>query len=774
MNKFSTTCTAFFSQLFLCSLLCLFVVPSAVAQSSGAKSPSTANSLFSGAEGNKYVHTEIILDHDSFNPEHPEVIRAGILFTIEPEWHIYWKFPGESGKPTSITWNLPEGWKTEGLQWPLPKRTLERGDILTLAYSNQVLIYTNLIPPADLQAGSTSKALLSADVSWLVCFDRCIPGKTSLSKELAISTETPVRSDSHFHFEKTKRSVPKTINTISDLNDKGISVFFSKDSPKNSLGKSFETASLYFMLTGQGTSETDSSAAQFFESSPYPLVSSPQISHTKEGNTILLVPLTEIESGVTPAGTLAFEVESTKRFTFDVPEFPFEELLPPPADFPAMDSFRVSEHLTSSYKDYESELRNQKNTNASADHTEMAENQASTFILALLSAFIGGIILNVMPCVLPILSIKLMGIVSAKEKSTKANVKDALWFTSGILSSFLLLAIVAASLQSAGHALGWGFQFQYPGFVFSLIVILFILSLGFFDLYIAEIPFLNKLTKLSNKSPEENSATKHFFDGVLISALSTPCTAPFLGTALVFAFSQSTIALFLIFIAIALGLSLPYLIVVSQPALLKLFPKPGNWMNRIKQLMGFGLLATNIWLLKVLEKSVPGSAFRGIGILLALYVFFWFWSWSKEQKGKTARSLLFLTGLAIPVGSWLYLNPLAKHEVAAGSIAWKDYHESQLSTDAPIFIDFTAEWCITCKYNENFILTKPAVQNRFAELGVVSLKADWTTGSEEITAALEKFGGTGVPHYVYIPKDKDGFKTFPTILTETDLLEIIR
>ncbi len=714
------------------------------------------SSFFSGREGNRYVSTEIIFDLDSYNPEYDELPRAGILFSIKPDWHIYWKFPGESGKPTTVSWNLPDGWKTEDLKFPIPKRTLEQGDIQTFGYSEQVLIYTTLIPPSDIDLKNISSINVSAEVSWLVCFDRCIPGKSSITKNLPISSQKPEYSESNFYFEKTKRSVPLKISSQDKLRDKGITMYLQEGFKGSSLRSALYFELLHEISPKDHPSGAHPSRGQFFETSGYPIVGAPLISHQEKDRTILLLPLTETESGNTPSGVIAFEVEDTKRYLFEIPSFPFSELRPVPEEILSRaSSFSESKFMTYSYKDNES----------------APQNSTTSLLLALISAFIGGIILNFMPCVLPILSIKLMGIVSAKEKSTSGNIRDAICFSTGILASFLLLAGVAVSLKTTGNALGWGFQFQYPEFVFALVIILFILSLGFFDLYIAEIPFINTLTKISSRGTSENSYSKHFFDGILISALSTPCTAPFLGTALVFAFSQSTLSLFLVFIAIGVGLAAPYFLVVSQPRLLKLFPKPGAWMNRIKQLMGFSLLATIIWLLKVLEKSVPGSAFRGTGILLALYVFFWFWSWAKEQKTAFAKSVLFLTGIAVPVISWIYLNPLSKHETVSGAIQWQEYDEAYFEYDSPIFIDFTAEWCITCKYNENFILTKPAIRKRFQELGIIALKADWTTGSDKITAALEKFGGTGVPHYVFIPKKNEPYVTLPTILTEESVIK---
>jgi thiol:disulfide interchange protein/DsbC/DsbD-like thiol-disulfide interchange protein len=711
--------------------------------------------FFSGTEGNKYVYTEIVFDVESYRHNSKKPLRIGILFTIEPDWHIYWKYPGESGKPTSISWRLPEGWQTEDLKWPLPRRTLERGDINTLAYSGQVLIYTTLIPPSDIS--DLSSLTIDADVSWLVCYDRCVPGKSSIQATLPISEKAPVISDANFHFEKTKRTVPKAVSGSDQLKEHGILAFLAESTNEN-------TAGLYFELR-----QTRPARAQFFENTPYPLVHSPMTAVNSKEHTVLHVPLSETESGSTPGGVIAFEVEDTRRFIFEIPPLPFTEISAPATDsVPPESDFSESDFMRHSYKDSEP-------ASPAASTEVLPESSFMTLLIALLSAFVGGIILNIMPCVLPILSIKLMGIISAKEKNTSENIRDALWFSAGILSSFLLLAVVAVSLKTAGHALGWGFQFQYPGFIFSLVIVLFILSLGFFDLYIAEIPFLNKLTRLSpSNEPSGSGKSKHFFDGILVSALSTPCTAPFLGTALIFAFTQSVTGLFLVFIAIGTGLAAPYLLVVSQPRLLRLFPKPGNWMNRIKQLMGFALLATIIWLLKVLESSVPGSAFRGTGILLALYMFFWFWSWSKEQKSPFAKSVLFIIGLSVPVASWIYLNPLARHQISEGSIEWKEYDSSLLDTDAPVFIDFTAEWCITCKYNENFILSKQRIRTRFNELGVIPIKADWTTGSDEITELLERYDGTGVPHYVYLPEKDAPHVVLPTILTEDIVLKTVK
>ena len=387
---------------------------------------------------------------------------------------------------------------------------------------------------------------------------------------------------------------------------------------------------------------------------------------------------------------------------------------------------------------------------------------ATGLLLALGFAFLGGMLLNLMPCVLPIISIKIMGFIGSADQSRQTTVYSALMFGAGVLSTFLVLAATVTSLRTLGYSLGWGFQFQHPPFVLGLTFVVFLLSLSFFDLYTVALPGLQKANRAASKV--QGHYAKHFFDGVLATALSTPCTAPFLGTALAFAFSQSAAVTFGIFMSIGFGLALPYVYLATNPRLIAFLPAPGNWMFRVRQLMGFALLGTVVWLLFVLQRLTEAGALWALVVMLVLYFALWFRSALLESGSSPLRNLVVTAVAAtavLGIVSVLYptlvakrgMMPMAEH----GRIKWIPF-SAKLLEEAPargetLFIDFTASWCITCKVNEYVVIDTEPVVEAIRRYGITPVKADWTTGDEEVTAALRRFGAEGVPLYVVIPPD---------------------
>ncbi len=370
-------------------------------------------------------------------------------------------------------------------------------------------------------------------------------------------------------------------------------------------------------------------------------------------------------------------------------------------------------------------------------------------------ALIGGLILNVMPCVLPVISLKIFGFVSeAGERPDKA-LRLALAFSAGILSCFALLAAIVSFFRAIGAQVGWGFQFQDYRFVLVIACLVFAFALNLFGVF--ELTVSARATGGLAKLAAGHGYGGAFFQGAFATILATPCTAPFLGTASAFAFTQPAWATFLIFFSIGIGMALPYLLLAIQPKWLRYLPKPGDWMVRLKQLLGFLLLATLLWLSWIVGRlrGVDGMVELG-GLLLIIGILAWikgsFWTPVSSTRSRALAALSMVGALAIALGSYYFVT-------APSELPWQTFSQQSLDnalqSGRPIFVDFTADWCLTCKANERFALDNAAVRQAFVQHRVVMLRADWTHGDPEITQILKEHGRAGVPMYLFYPGGKD-------------------
>ncbi|MEP7078136.1 MAG: thioredoxin family protein, partial [Chthoniobacterales bacterium] len=400
----------------------------------------------------------------------------------------------------------------------------------------------------------------------------------------------------------------------------------------------------------------------------------------------------------------------------------------------------------------------------------------------LVLGLLGGFILNLMPCVLPVISLKIFGFMQQAGQSRKRILRSGLAFTAGIFAWFIGLAVVLILLKSAGHQITWAFQFTNPYFVLAMSAVVLVFALNLLGVF--EIALPQSASRAVSGWSDRGGEAGSFFQGMFATILATPCTAPYLGTALGFAFSQSSALLLLMFAAIATGMSAPYLILCAEPRWLRFLPKPGPWMSHLKQLMGFLLLATLIFLLSVI------GAERGLGaviwtscFLLALSLACWIkgiW-WTPVNPARTrfiaglVMALLVVTSAVYFLGGKFRATNATSAELA-GSGDWKAFTpaalRAELDQDRPVFIDFTAAWCITCKFNEATVLESAAVRDAFEQRGVVKFRADWTNADPEITKMLKQFGRPGVPLYVLYPAGKSSEPiVFPELLTKRIVLD---
>jgi thiol:disulfide interchange protein len=405
-----------------------------------------------------------------------------------------------------------------------------------------------------------------------------------------------------------------------------------------------------------------------------------------------------------------------------------------------------------------------------------------SILLAILFAFIGGMILNLMPCVLPVLSLKIMGFIKqAGEEKSKLR-KHGLAFTFGVLISFWALAGLLLILRAGGEYLGWGFQLQSPSFVIVLSVLLFLFGLSLFGVFEIGVT----LTAVGQNTPKGSTYTGSFFSGILATIVATPCTAPFMGSALGFALSQPAYVSMLIFTALGLGMALPYVLLTSIPALLKYVPKPGAWMETFKQFMGFLMVATVLWLIWVLSLQTGAEGVLILlGSLLLVSLSGWIYGrWSVLHKSlKTRRIAQLISGLILAGAlalSLMYIKPVSASTGSVhtqGLIEWQTFSPelvAQLRSEKkPVFIDFTAAWCLSCQVNEKVAFGSEEVQKAFAAKGIAALKADWTNKDEVIAKELAKFGRNSVPLYVLYLPDKEAV-LLPEILTPDIVLGYLK
>lgn len=412
------------------------------------------------------------------------------------------------------------------------------------------------------------------------------------------------------------------------------------------------------------------------------------------------------------------------------------------------------------------------------------EKSGSTSLLwCLVLAFGGGILLNCMPCVLPVLSLKIMSFVKQAHDDRRAIFRMGLAYTAGTMASFMTLAVAVIALKAAGQSVGWGFQFQHPVFLVAMSVLTAVMALSLFGLFEVS---LNGGAQGLDKLARKDGPWGAFFMGVLATLLSTPCTAPMLGTALGFALSQSALVILAIFACISLGLSAPYLLLSAFPQFLKWLPKPGMWMVWFKQIMGLIMLASAGWLLWVVQQGF-GNAIAGGAVALCAAVGFGAWLVCRYQYGENrARILSWLAAVTVSVTVFLvFLQPVLFNAPVAKAAATGNQLNSEaftpellnkyLSEGRVVLVDFTADWCLTCKVNESVVLSSTEVQQKLKELNVAVLRADWTAGDEAITKLLAKFGRSGVPLYVVFSPDKpDQPILLPEIITRQIVIDALK
>src|SRR5438874_8926056 len=668
-------------------------------------------------QGKELVKAELLADANAIVPGKPFTI--GLLLRMAPRWHTYWAFSGDAGLPTELKWKLPSGWKVGEIQWPIPLKTIDPGDIETSGYENEVLLMQEITSPQKLD---NPTAKLSSEANWLVCERICIPGSATPQLELPVSTTSqPANSEL---FARYRHLLPQNW----------------PESNVASLNWSRVGRDLRLKITSEALVKYP--ALDFF---PLP------------GPDVVV-------------GHPTIESRNTKEVIFRVPIESSEKSL---SSIPGLTVF--------------SQQPNGEDRGAwqiSAAPTVSASKAVPTrgIFTFLLFGFLGGIILNLMPCVLPVISLKIFGFIQQAGQSRRKILRSGIAFTAGIFAWFIGLAMLLVVLKGAGRDVTWGgFQFTNAYFVLTLSVIVLVFALNLFGVF--EISLPQSMTRGLLSTAERKDDLGSFFQGIFATVLATPCTAPFLGTALGFAFSQSPAIILSMFVAIAAGMSAPYLLLSAQPAWLRFLPKPGPWMLHVKQFMGFLLLATLLFLLYVLgaQRGLEGAIWASC-FLLVISIACWMKGAFVVPSASVAARQISVVAMAILLAAAGFyfiggkfrstrLDTLQSGLRGDWQAFAPDRLQAELEQGHPVFVDFTAAWCLTCKFNEANVLESQEVREAFQRRGVVKLRADWTNGDPVITKLLQQFGRPGVPLYVLYPGKSEEPIVFPELLTKSMVLE---
>jgi len=676
-------------------------------------------------QGKQLVRAELLADTKALVPGKP--FTVGLLLRMAPGWHTYWKFSGDAGLPTEIKWKLPPGWKIGEIQWPIPLKTIDPGDIETYGYQDEILLMQEITPPLKLDVSSVQ---LAAEANWLVCEKICIPGSAILRLDLPVaSSSEPANADV---FARYRRLVPQNwpgpnVATASwsrvgsELRLKIISEMLAKSPPFD-----------FFPLPEQDT-----------------IVGHPAVQSRNNNEIVFRIPLESAPKDLSSiAGLVVFAEQPNGEHRA------------------AWQIARASAAV-------------QTGSSALLSARPAAARGIFTFLLF---GFLGGMILNLMPCVLPVISLKIFGFIQQAGQSRQKIFRSGIAFTLGIFAWFIALAVLLIALKGAGRDVTWGgFQFTNPYFVLALSVIVLVFALNLFGVF--EIWLPQSVTRSLLSTSERKDYLGSFLQGVFATVLATPCTAPFLGTALGFAFTQSAVIILAMFIAIAAGMSTPYLLLSVQPAWLRLVPRPGPWMIHVKQFMGFLLLATLLFLLYILgaQRGLDGAMWASCFLLVVSIACWMKGAFVSPTATGTKRTIVRVLMLMLVLGSGVYLigDKFQSAKIASADSRlpgnWQAFTPERLQAELgqghTVFVDFTAAWCLTCKFNEANVLEAQDVKDAFQRHGIVKLKADWTNGDPAITKLLRQFGRPGVPLYVLYPANNEEPIVFPELLTKSMLLD---
>jgi thiol:disulfide interchange protein/DsbC/DsbD-like thiol-disulfide interchange protein len=673
--------------------------------------------LAQGIDDLPKVHARLVAEDTAVAPGGS--ITVALEEDIRAGWHTYWINPGDAGAASEIKWTLPQGWSAGAIQWPTPKR-LPVGPLMDYGYEGKLWLMQKLTVPADAKAGDT--ITLKAAVDWLVCKDICVPEEATLTLPLKIGPAAPDASVAK-DFAAARNLLP--VASPWKLN--------------YALSKNLD---IYAAAPALATAHPVE--ASFFPDKPGIVKgSAPQkMGFTKDGLVLRLAPGDKAAAmGGALTGVLVLKSSdgSIQALNVDAPS----------GSVP--DAF---------------------GSQATGD----AATGGITLWIAILSAFLGGIILNAMPCVLPILAMKAFALAGHGGGQHREAAREGFSYSAGAILSFLAFGLVIVLLRQGGAVVGWGFQLQEPIAVAGFALLIFAVGLNLSGVF--EVGSVTVGDSLAQRSGPVGA----FFTGVLAVAVAAPCTAPFMAAALGFALTQSVTSAMLIFLGLGVGFALPFLILGVWPKALSFLPKPGPWMLRLKQFLAFPMYGAAAWLVWVLAQETGAN---GVAIVLAAFVAFalaaWLWTVTRDLSvggrgfGTVAALLVLLASLyGISLLHGAAAQPPATSATANAQPFTPERLASLRAGGKPVFVDATAAWCITCLVNEQAVLSRPDIKAAFKDRHVEYLVADWTNRNDTITKMLGENGRSGVPLYLYYAPGADKPVILPQILTEAGVLDAMK
>jgi len=635
-------------------------------------------------------------------------VWVAIRQVVQPGWHTYWVNPGETGLPTSVSWNLPAGVSAGDILWPVPER-LTTGPIVDYGYTGAS---TMLVPLSVAQDAKIGAAPAKATVSWLACQQMCVPESTTISFTL-----NKASGDAAL-FALARAALPRSFAGTAA---------FSRS--KNELTVTMRDTAL------KGVSAND---VQFFPATLRAVndALAPRVAVSGDSVSVTMARARHPHAFEELAGILALK----DRGAFVIAAKPGAAAPVAAASIVAMPAVQKGDG-----------------------------GRANGLLAAALMAFVGGLILNLMPCVLPILSMKAMALTRSAGDIAELR-RDGIYYFVGVLATFGVIAATLLALKAAGSVIGWGFQLQSPTVVLVLALLMGAIGLNLLGAFEVPLSFAGIGSDLASGKGGKGA----FFTGALAVLVASPCTAPFMGTALGYALTQSALSAAAVFLALGVGFALPFTALAFTPALVRLVPRPGTWMVRFKEFLAFPMFATAIWLLWVLtQEAGPAGLVWALSIGLGLVFLFWLTRHLPEKlrlgAGVVGAIALLVLGFNLPVAP-------AHAARAEGWQPWSVKAVAEARAQGkPVLVDFGAAWCVTCLVNERVALDDSTVKSALAKDGVVLLKGDWTSHNAAITRELVRFGRAGVPLYLLYPANRAAApKVLPQILTPDAVLAALK
>ncbi len=690
----------------------------AICSSSGARADLTSAQVSADGSSATGPHLRVSLVSSAKTIAPGAGFQTGLHFKMEPGWHVYWMNAGDSGEPPSVKWQLPEGISAGPIQYPAPHR-LPYGPLTDFGYPDEVLFPIDMDVTSALKPGAV--ATLAAKVDWLVCRESCIPGKASLALHLPTGAEPIVDAPGLGLIQTWNRRLPKPLPPPGSA-----SYSISADQISLMVGTSHDPAGALFFPSDKD--QIDNTAPQTASAADYGVLLSVKRDTSLKGAPAALNGVVVFRDGT------AYEVHANAGGP--VPAR-LNGRSPAPATF--------------------------------------------GLIRALGLALIGGMILNLMPCVFPVLFIKALSLVQSSREARREMRLHGLVYTLGILVSFWAVVALLLTLKAGGSKLGWGFQFQSPGFLAVMALLLFFLGLSLAGMF--EIGL--RLTSAGGSLAEKPGYAGSFFTGILAMVVATPCTAPFMGAAIGYALAQPAWVSFLVFTALGAGLAAPYLLLAFQPAWTRLLPRPGAWMEVLKQATAVPIFGTVIWLVWLFATSAGDNALAGLLLaFLLLGIAGWILGrWPAKHLPGLVAGLVIVLAILVPLYA-LHAYPPVVQAAGTGSgsrsgdkpdaNSWQPFTPEVVAKSQAagrgVLIDFTASWCLSCQVNERVVLNRPEVQQRLRASNFTLVRADWTHHDDDIAQALAKLGRSGVPAYaVYSADAAAAPQLLPEVLTSNIL-----